>query len=155
MFETLKKLPYWYLIAIPLLATLLGAASNQAVLIANGDKFPVLYNNEKIHVSCQTPDANAEENPLDILLGVPSKTSILKPQPALSDPDLCQNGGKFLDDTHVIMDKDSHLKILSDIIDMHEATYSVGDGLLEFGEWMWSWSVIAWLVLVIRKFIEG
>lgn len=159
MFEKLKKLPYWYLIAIPLFATLLGAASNQAVLIANGDRFPVLYNNEKIHASCQTPEPNAGKDFLTALLGggrLKSVPSILEPQPApkMADPDLCRNGGKFLDDTHVIMDKDSHLKILSDIFDMHEATYSVGDGLLEFGSWMWDWSGLAWLVLIVRKLIE-
>jgi len=158
MFKFLSKIPYWYLIAIPLLITFLGIASNQAVLIANGDKFPVLYNNEKIHVSCQTPEAKPAPDFLSLILGPPrARPSILEPQPAPIDldPNLCQNGGKFLDDTHVIMSKDSHLKILSDIIDFHTATYSIGDGLLAFGEWMWEWAGISWLTLVIRKFIEG
>ena len=152
MWKLIKKVPYWYLIAIPLLATFLGAASNQAVLIANGDKFPVMYNNEKIHQSCQTHDALAATPFIALLLG-PQAPKLIEPKPA-KDEDLCQNGGKFLDDTHVIMDKDSHLKALADIFDMHDAVYSIGDFVLMLGEWMFDWASIAWLVLVIRKFVE-
>lgn len=153
MFKLIKKVPYWYIIAIPLLSMLLGAASNQAVLMANGDKFPVFWNNEKIHVSCQTPEPKAVPDFLSSLL-----PSILAPQPAPKanpDPDLCQNGGKFLDNEHVIMDKGSHLKALADIFDIGSGAYSIGDGLLAFGEWVWEWAGIAWLALIIRKFIEA
>ena len=146
MLKKLLKVPYWYLIAIPLLSIALGTVSNQVVLWANFDKFPVMSNNEKIHQSCQTPDrpkAPKKDAP-----------SILKPQPA-KDSDLCRNGGIFLDDTHVIMTKDSKLKFLADIWDFHEVTYSIGDFFLMFAEWMLSWAPLAWLVLVIRKFIEG
>jgi hypothetical protein len=33
-----------WILLLPVIATVIGAASNQAVLIANGDKFPVLMN---------------------------------------------------------------------------------------------------------------
>jgi hypothetical protein len=157
-FQKLFKIPYWYLIAIPLLSIGLGTVSNQVVLWSNHDQFPVMYNDEKIHQSCQTPDPTAPTDLLTLLMGpkAPKKDapSILKPQPA-KDADLCQNGGIFLDDTHVIMTKDSKLKFLADIWDFHEVTYSIGDFFLMFAEWMLSWAPLAWLVLVIRKFIEG
>jgi hypothetical protein len=143
MFKLIQRIPYWYLIAIPLLFTFLGAASNQLVLIANGDRFPVLVNQEQITKSC-TPDSKTPE---------PDYFSILGPVTRV-DPYACSNGGEFLDDTHVIMTDQSHLKILADIFDMHAATYSIGDFLLMLGSWMRDWAGIAWIVLVIRKFLE-
>ena len=52
------KIPYWYLIAIPLLSIGLGTVSNQVVLWDNFDKFPVMYNAEKVHKSCQPQEAS-------------------------------------------------------------------------------------------------
>lgn len=156
MFKFLKKLPYWYLIAIPLLAYSLGTVSNQAVIWANGDKFPVLYNNEKIHNSCQTPDSNDDKNFISLIVG--HKNSVApsaQSAPKTIDSDLCQNGGEFLDDTHTIMNKNSRLTFLADIFDFDAHTYSVGDFLILFGEWMWKWAGIAWLALIIRKFVEA
>lgn len=162
MFKWMTKIPYWYLIAIPLLSIGLGCVSNQAVLWTNFDKFPVMYNDEKIHQSCQTVDKTAAGNSLiEILTGNRAPTvkpknvpDIFAPAPA-KDADLCQNGGLFLDDTHVIMTKDSKLKWLADVWDMHDVTYSIGDFFLMFADWMFGWAPLAWLVLVIRKFIEG
>ena len=155
MFKTIKKIPYWWLIAIPVLAYSLGTVSNQAVEWANGNKFPVFYNNEKIHESCQTPDSKDDKNFISIMLGQKIDARAPTSAPASVDTDLCQNGGKFLDDEHVIMSKDSHLKILSDIFDFSAHTYSIGDFLIYFGEWMWKWAGIAWIVLLIRKFVEA
>jgi hypothetical protein len=42
--KLLKRIPYWQLIALPILAMFLGAASNQVVLIANDGRFPVQLN---------------------------------------------------------------------------------------------------------------
>lgn len=155
MFAFLKKLPYWQLIAIPVLCIALGTGLNQAVLISNGDRFPVLYNNEKIHTECIAPKDSPAPSPFALLL--PSLSAPAPVPTGDDDPDLCSNGGKFFpkDDVHVIMDKDSRLKALADIFDFHDATYSIGDGFIFFGEWIWGWAPLAWLVLVIRKFIEG
>lgn len=156
MLKWIKKVPYWYVLAIPLLSIALGTLSNQAVLWANGDKFPVMYNSEKVRVSCQTPDAKADVFAALIGGQKNDKPSIFAPAPAPKnvDPNLCQNGGKFLDDTHVIMDQSSRLKFLADIVDFHEATYSIGDGFIIFGDWVLSWVGIVWLTLVVRKVIE-
>jgi len=141
MFKLLQKVPYWQLIAVPLLLLFIGAASNQAVLIANGDKFPVLINQEQIVQAC-TPAV--DKSPFDSMpLVTPSV-----------DINTCANGGEFLDDSHVIMTSKSHLNILADIFDFHDATYSIGDLLMMLGSWMRGWSFVAWVVLVIRKFLE-
>jgi hypothetical protein len=152
MFKFIKKVPYWYLIAIPLLLTFMGAASNQAVLIANGDKFPVMANEEKLQKFCQPQEAgNSFAAAIAKALGIPEKST----QMAEPDPFTCAAGGEFLDDVHVIMTSKSHLKPLADVFDMHDGIYSIGDFSLIFGEWMWGWSPLAWLALVIRKLIEG
>jgi hypothetical protein len=160
-FQKLFKIPYWYLIAIPLLSIGLGTVSNQVVLWSNGDKFPVMYNAEKIHESC-TPKEASDKLAADIIkaltgqgAGTPGKTNNLHLDLSAPDANACANGGIFLDDIHVIMNKDSKLKFLADIWDFHDVTYSIGDFMLMFADWMLGWSVIAWLALVIRKFIEG
>ena len=48
MFKFLRKTALW-IVALPLLCFILGAASNQAVPIANHDKFPVMWNDYKIN----------------------------------------------------------------------------------------------------------
>jgi hypothetical protein len=147
MFKLLKKLPYWYLIAIPLLSLGLGAASNQAVLIANGDKFPVMVNAEKIHKAC-APAIDAD--PLSALIRNIMHTETAKDP----DPNSCTNGGVFLDGVHTIMQPKDHLKFLADIFDLG-SIYSIGDFGIILGSWMWDWSLSAWVVLVLRKFIEA
>jgi hypothetical protein len=161
MFKKLFKIPYWYLIAIPLLSIGLGTVSNQAVLWDNFDKFPVMYNAEKIQKACRPADAkNAlAEDIIKALTGqkksaAPDKTNNLGLQLSVPDPNVCANGGIFLDDIHVIMNKDSKLKFMADIWDFHDVTYSIGDFMLMFSDWMLGWSVTAWLVLVVRKLIE-
>jgi hypothetical protein len=153
MFKKLLNIPYWYLIAIPLLSFGIGVASNQAVLIANGDKFPVLVNNERIVEMCKAPQPK-DDSFLSLLL--PSMPRTKQALPVHVDAQACSAGGDFFDgdDVHVIMKKDSKLKFMADIFDFHRDIFSIGDGLLAFGSWMFDWSPLAWLVLVLRKFIE-
>lgn len=155
-FKKLFKIPYWYLIAIPLLCIGLGTVSNQVVLWDNFDKFPVMYNAEKVHESCQPAKKDDLESIIiKALKGDGSKTKNLKLQLSVLDPNVCANGGPFLDDVHVIMTKDSKLKPLADIWDFHDVTYSIGDFMLMLGDWFMGWAPLAWLVLVIRKLIEA
>jgi hypothetical protein len=162
MFKKLFKIPYFYLIAIPLLSIGLGTVSNQIVLWDNFDKFPVMYNAEKVHESCQPREA-ADKMAAEIIKALtgqkksaaPNKTNNLGLELSAPDPNVCANGGIFLDDMHVIMNKDSKLKFMADIWDFHDVTYSIGDFMLMFADWMLGWSVIAWLALIIRKFIEA
>ena len=160
MFKKLFKVPYWYLIAIPMLCIGLGTLSNQVVLWANFDKFPVMYNDEKIFISCQAADDKDAE--LKAIIKALHGDEIrktnnwhLKLSAPAANVNACSNGGVFLDDIHVIMTKDSKLKAMADIWDFHDVTYSIGDLMLILGDWFMGWAPLAWLVLIIRKLIEG
>ena len=113
----------WLLLA-PWLTYGLGAASNQAVLISNFDKFPVMVNPIKL----------AEFLP-DGVKVTPGKS-------------------QMIDTVHETMSKDTHLNALADIFDMKSSTYSIGDGLLLLGEWLNTWCPFAWFVLVCKKLYE-
>ena len=103
----------------------LGAASNQAVLIANGDKFPVLV------------------NPVKLAEFLPDGVALLPP-----------GQSQMVDTVHETMTKDTHLNALADIFDMHSSIYSVGDGLLLLGEWLNTWCPFAWFFLICKKIYD-
>ena len=137
MFKFLRKTSL-YILATPLLFTFLGAASNQIVLIANHDKFPVMWNAYKVaqydlmlHKVAAGKDKHAAEQAgFDIVA-------------------LEEDG--FIDDTHCVMTPDTHLNFLADVFDLKSATYSVGDGLIELGEWLGSFSLFLFVFDVLRK----
>jgi len=132
-FSKLRKFPYWYLIAIPVLSIFLGSASNQAVKVANHGKFPVMINQSFYSEFCVIPpDADPE-----LVATIPASS--------------CYKGGDMLDKEHSIMGPNSHLKALADIFPLGDSIYSVGDGFINFGEWMLTFSPLAWLFLTVRK----
>jgi hypothetical protein len=58
----------------------------------------------------------------------------------------------FLDDTHVVMTSHTHLNLLADRIDVRtEGIESVGDILIDLGDYTWQFAPIIWGVVVIRK----
>lgn len=58
----------------------------------------------------------------------------------------------MMDDTHVLMDKGSHLKALADIIDLDPyGTFSIGDGFLYAAAYTWDYFLVAWLALILKK----
>lgn len=124
-----------YLLAIPVLTGMLGLASNQAVLIANHDKFPVMINEHKLAKLVE----DAKENKSNDLFA-------LRPMPAR-----VVNGAVMLDDIHCNMTKETHLNALADIFDLKDATYSIGDALLELGTWLWGFAPVLFLFDVSRK----
>lgn len=126
----LRRFPYWYLIAIPLLMFSMGVASNQLVLVANHGKFPVMINEVTQEEMC-TADVDIDPD------SIPSNA--------------CDKGGQFLDGTHSIMGPNSHLKILSDIFPLGGAVFSIGDAFIFLGEWLLSFTPAMWLALTIRK----
>ena len=137
MFKFLRKTSL-YILAIPALAFSLGLLSNQAVLWKNHDRFPVMWNDYKVaqydlmlHKVAAGKDKDAAEQAgFDIVA-------------------LEEDG--FIDDTHCVMTPDTHLNLLGDIVDLKDATYSVGDGLIELGEWLGSFSLFLFLFDVVRK----
>jgi hypothetical protein len=131
----LRRFPYWYLLLIPALLFGLGVASNQAVLVANHGKFPVMMNASWMDMKCSTRGMDPDE-----IAAAPSEW--------------CGKGGEMIDRTHSVMGPNSHLKVLADIFPLGNI-YSIGDGLLYLGGWLLEYTPIMWLALVLRKLYVG
>jgi Family of unknown function (DUF5317) len=112
-----------WILLLPGMLYFLGAASNQLVLIANHDKFPVMLNEKTAHLT------NTDGNVIVDSYGM-------------------------LDDTHCLMTHDTHLNFLADIFDRHDAYYSVGDGLIYLGEYLWTFMPFMWLGLIVNKLVH-
>jgi hypothetical protein len=134
MFSFLRRTSL-YILAIPALVFGLGLLSNQAVLVANHDKFPVMYNDYKVNeyrlelqrklAICQAPDPDADDTK--------DSTPTVDPcEPIEFRIEALKSG--YLDEVHVVMTSRTHLNLLADWIDLG-AIYSIGDALLELGEW--------------------
>ena len=111
-----------WVMLLPLAVGFAGVVSNQLVLIANHDKFPVMLNEHKTNLH----DA----------YGV-----------ALVGAD------GMLDDTHCVMTSETHLNGMADILDIKDVSYSIGDLLIVFGSWLWSFCPFLWGALVLRKLL--
>ena len=110
-----------YILAVPVMLFMLGAASNQAVLWANHDKFPVMVNTLKERVMVAQAQANYKE--LAAEAGI--------------DPTLPAG---MIDDTHCVMTDKTRLNWLADVFDMKTAIYSIGDFSLMLGEWLFGFA---------------
>ena len=123
-----------YILAIPVLFTFLGAASNQLVLVANHDSFPVMLNDKKLR------DMTKKDEEQFI------KVQFLAPTPAYEANDVV-----MLDDVHCNMTSETHLNFLADIFDLKDAIYSIGDFMLMLGEWLGSFTFAIFVFDVARK----
>jgi hypothetical protein len=132
MFNFLKKTSL-YILAIPVLFTFLGAASNQLVLIVNHDRFPVMINDKKLALMTESKDEQREIH-------------FAKPMPAFE-----ADGAIMLDDTHCSMTNETNLNFLADVFDMKDAIYSIGDFMLMLGEWLGSFTLAIFVFDVVRK----
>jgi hypothetical protein len=114
----------------------MGIASNQLVLIANQDTFPVMLNAKKTaeYLKVEEKVATKEKNPDNWKM-----------------PALVKNDAVMIDDVHCIMTSHTRLNFLADIFDFKTAIYSVGDGLIELGEWLFGFCPFIWLFDVARK----
>lgn len=122
MFKFIRTTMLW-IILTPLAFTFTGALSNQVVLAANHDCFPVMINSAK--------QKDFTEQGAPVIDGI-----------------------TYLDDTHIVMTKYTHLNFLADWIDLKEAIYSPGDMLLELGDWSGIFMPFVWGALVIKKLHE-
>lgn len=113
----LRQTHLWILL-LPIALIFLGAASNQLVLIANHDTFPVMV------------------NPVHIL----SFVDVIPPD-------------GMLDRVHCIMTAHTHLNLLADIFDLG-SIQSVGDILLEFGSFLWSFAPYVWGFTVLKDLVS-
>jgi hypothetical protein len=122
-----------YILAVPVMLVMLGAASNQVVLMANHDRFPVMINATKL----------AEFNTTEIDLG-PIAIKVVKP--ANIDAD----GVVMIDDSHCVMTSKTHLNFLADVFDFG-SIYSIGDFSLMLGEWLFGFAPFLFAFDVVRK----
>jgi hypothetical protein len=138
MFKFLKHTAL-YILALPLLCTFLGVASNQLVLNANHDRFPVMLSDYKVaQYEAHFQNELQSDNPEEAM------------QAQFNLQAFEQEG--FLDDTHVVMTSHTHLNLLADRIDVRtEGIESVGDILIDLGDYTWQFAPIIWGVVVIYK----
>ena len=126
IFKFLRTTSLW-IILLPLALSIGGAASNQLVLIANHDTFPVNVNRVKINAFLEP-----EED------GTPGTTIKL--------PD----GTEMIDDLHCVMTSKTHLNFLADEFDLRNI-YSVGDFMLMLASWLWTFVFYVWGFAVVDK----
>lgn len=137
--QFLRKTALWILIT-PLALGYLGALSNQVVLYANHDTFPVSVNPVKLQVFT---GGHSEPDPTDPtggrILAIGGHTVTL--------PD----GTVMMDPTHCVMTSKTHLNLLADVFDFHDSIESIGDLMFDFGGWSWTFAPYVWGFAVIGK----
>jgi hypothetical protein len=126
LISKVRLFPYWQLLAIPVVLFAIGFTCNMTALIVNGGRMPVLVTQGELF------------------------------QGAAIDwtKQVLYDGIVYLDPVHTVMRKGDHLKFLCDIFNLHDGTYSIGDGFAISADWLWDKFSIAWLALVIRKFFS-
>jgi hypothetical protein len=134
MFSFLRKTLLWLLLA-PYAVWGLGLASNQAVLIANHDKFPVMLNARKLNKILSM----GEESELEAILGIKAKAPLPAP-----DTD------GMIDDVHCVMTTKTHLNALADVFDIG-SIYSIGDFMLGAGDASQPYCLFAWILLMSAR----
>jgi hypothetical protein len=148
MFKFLRKTSLYLLVA-PWAIFGLGCLSNQVVLKANQDRFPVMWNSYK----------TAEYGKM---LATELREWEKEAQAPDADPDAAEGCESiafrieglhygYLDNTHVLMTSKTHFNFLADWIDLKTATYSIGDGMIELGEWLLVFSPFLFAFDVVKK----
>ena len=145
MIKWLKKTALW-IVAVPLLCLLSGIASNQLVLVANHDRFPVMWNDMKVAQYATEIEKAGEECQAAVESGDAPPDAC---EPIALAAEGLEHG--YLDDTHVLMTKNTHLNFLADWIDFKTATYSPGDELIDLGEFGLKYAPIIWITVVIGR----
>ena len=137
MLNFLRKTALWILLT-PAAIFGLGLASNQAVLVANHDKFPVMWNSYKAASLSLAIEKATESDDEDVA------------EQANFDLIALHEYG-YLDDTHVLMTSKTHLNFLADWIDLKSATYSIGDFLIDAGEWGFTYCPFLWFGVAVSR----
>lgn len=130
MFKFLRKTLLW-MVLIPYAFTWGGTASNQAVLWANNDTFPVRINLVKL---MQWSDGGKSIN-------------VIPPDFDPAHPD----GAIMLDNIHCMMTAKTHLNWLADNFDFHDSIESIGDLMIDLGAWSGNYLPVMWFALVAAK----
>lgn len=131
LWNTCKRF-YLPLILFPWLLSCTGAISNQAVLVANHGKFPVLVN-----------DAQQKEHQSGSMVEIAGMQVAIPSQ---------KEASQYLgDDYHSVMGPNSRLKLLADIFNTGDGVASIGDFLIWAGVWLWKYTPLIWITLIMRK----
>ena len=130
MFKLLRKTLLWMLLIPPAIGNL-GMASNQAVLWANNDTFPVRINLVKL---MEWSDGG-------------KSVHVIPPDFDPAHPD----GAIMLDTIHCLMTNKTHLNWLADNFDFHDTIVSVGDMLIDLGQWSGQYLPVLWFGAVLAK----
>ena len=139
MLKFLRKSCLWILLT-PLVIGWAGTLSNQAVLWANHDTFPVMINPVKLQVFT---GGELSKNPTT---GKPEISGGL----VIELPD----GTLMTDPTHCVMTSKTRLNWLADIFDFHQSIESVGDLLIGVGEWSWGFAPYVWGFAVLSPLFK-
>lgn len=149
MLNFLRKTALWILL-LPVAIGGLGAASNQLVLIANHDKFPVMVNSF-VEKRLSLKQFIAYQKAVEIYEDDKEKPKSREAAAERAATIKIIHETGMIDETHCIMTPETHLNFLADVFDFHDGTYSVGDGLLYLGEWMWSPGLLLWGFIMVDK----
>jgi len=136
MFKFLRTTALWILLA-PTALNWIGAASNQVVLYANHDTFPVSINPIKLQ---KFTGGEPSPDPTDPTGG----RTIASGGHVFVLPD----GEVLMDETHCVMTEKTHLNWLADVFDFHDSIQSIGDLLLDLGDWTGSFALYVYIFVV-------
>ena len=117
----LLRTSFLWILLVPYGIFGLGILSNQVVLQANHDAFPVMV------------------NPVKLAEILPDGTKLLPP-----------GQSQMIDTVHCTMTKDTHLNVLADVFDLG-SIYSIGDFGIMLGEWLNTFAPFVWGYAVIKK----
>jgi hypothetical protein len=149
MLNFLRKTALWILL-LPVAIIGVGAASNQLVLIANHDKFPVMVNSAGSRI-LELNQFTAYEEALKRMNDPKEKEKSRQAAFETTEKIKIMHETGMLDEKHCIMTSETHLNALADIFDFNDGTYSIGDELLSLGEWLGSFCLFVWGYIVIDK----
>src|SRR5579872_966911 len=130
MLKFLRKTLLW-MVLIPYAFTWGGTLSNQAVLWANNDTFPVRINLVKL---MEWSDGGK---------GI----KVIPPDFDPAHPD----GAVMLDNIHCLMTNKTHLNWLADNFDFHQSIESIGDLLIDLGQFSGQYMPILWFGFAVAR----
>lgn len=143
------RLTFLWVLLLPYLIGNLGAASNQLVLVANHDKFPVMYNEV---LTAEFHAINAEK--IKFFESVP-EDSDKKPLARVMEATIkAADAAGIVDERHCLMTSKTHLNFLSDVFDFHDGIYSIGDGFLYLAGWLDTFCPFVWVALILMRIKE-
>lgn len=129
MLKFLRKTLLWIVLA-PLAITWTGTFSNQAVFYANNDTFPVRINPVKLY------DWTKGGTTIQLI-------------PVF--PEFYPHGAVMQDQIHCLMTPYTHLNWLADNFDFHSSIQSIGDLLIDLGNWLGQFAPFVWFGAIMGK----